>query len=85
MYLYKRMLIISLTEHKSMENCLFRDEYCFSSYVLSPILLSFVENFKNGVAYKRLTYKTRANSNLDPHQSNFLANKAVRLLLGLYV
>ena len=37
--------------HKSMENCLFRDKYSFSSYVLSPILLSFMENFKTGVAY----------------------------------
>ena len=44
-----------------------------------------MEKFKTGVAYKRLTYKTRANSNLNADQSNFLANKTVRLLLGLYV
>ena len=37
--------------HKSMENCLFRDKYSFSSYVLSRILHSFMENFKTGVAY----------------------------------
>ena len=71
--------------HNSMENCLFRDKYSFSSYVLSRILLSFMENFKTGLAYKRLTYKARANSNLNAYQSNFLANKTVRLLLGLYV
>ena len=34
-----------------------------------------MENFKTGVAYKRLTYKTRANSNLNADQSNFFANK----------
>ena len=57
-----------------MENCLFRDKYFFSSYVLSLILLSLMENFKTGGAYKRLTKKTRANSNLKADQSNFLAN-----------
>ena len=55
-----------------MENCLLRDKYSFSSKVLSRILLSFVENFKTGVAYKTLTYKTVANSNLNAGQSNFL-------------
>ena len=44
-----------------------------------------MENFKTGVAYKRLTYKTCANSNLNADQSNFLTNKTVRLLLGLNV
>ena len=58
-----------------MENCLFRDKCFFSSYVLSRILLSLIENFKTGGAYKRLTKKkTRANSNLKADQSNFLAN-----------
>ena len=42
-------------------------------------------NFKAGVAYKTLTYKIRANSNLNAGRSNFLANKTVRHLLGLYV
>ena len=60
--------------HKSIENCLFRDKYSFSSYVLSRIVLSFLDNFKTDVAYKRLTYKTRANSNLNADQSNFLTN-----------
>ena len=40
-----------------MENCLFRGKYLFSSEVLSQILLSFIVNFKTGVAYKRLTLK----------------------------
>ena len=44
-----------------------------------------MEHFKAGVAYKRLTYKVRANSNLNADQSNFLASKTARLLLGLYV
>ena len=30
-----------------------------------------MKNFKTGVAYKRLTYKTHANSNLNADQSNF--------------
>ena len=44
-----------------------------------------MENFKAGVAYKRVTYKTRANSNFNADQSNFLANEIVTLLLGLYM
>ena len=44
-----------------------------------------MKNFKTGVAYKRLTYKTRANSDINANQSNFLANETVGLLLGLYV
>ena len=59
--------------HKSTENCLFRDKY-YVSYVLSRVVFSFMENFKTDVAYKRLTYKTRANSNLNADQSNFLTN-----------
>ena len=44
-----------------------------------------MENCKTGVAYKTLTYKTRANSNLNADQSNFLANETVMLVLELYV
>ena len=49
------------------------------------MLLSFMENFKTSVAYKRPTSKTCAKSNLNTDQSNFLAHRTVRLLLGLYV
>ena len=84
-FIQKNVYLIHNYVHKSMENCFFRDKYSFSSQLLSGILLSFMENFKAGVAYKRLTYRTRANSDLDADESNFLANKTVRLLLGLYV
>ena len=42
-------------------------------FFLSRILLSFMESFKTAVAYKRKTYKTRTNSNLNADQSNCLA------------
>ena len=71
-FMQKNAYYIRNYVHKSMENCLLRDKYSFSSKVLSRILLSFVENFKNGVAYKTLTCKTVANSNLNAGQSNFL-------------
>ena len=38
--------------HKSTENCFFRYNYSFSSYVLSRILLNFMESFKTDVANK---------------------------------
>ena len=60
--------------HKYMKNSLFREKYSFSSYVLSRILLSFMEKFTTGVADKKLTYKTHANSNFNGDQSTFLAN-----------
>ena len=44
-----------------------------------------MENFKTGVANKRLTYKKHANSNLNVERNNFLASKIVGLVLGLCV
>ena len=44
-----------------------------------------MKNFKTGVAYERLTYKTGANSDIKADQSNFDANKTVMLYLELYV
>ena len=44
-----------------------------------------MENFKTGVANKRLTYKKHANSNLNAERNNFLASEIVGLVLGLCV
>ena len=75
MCLYKRMLIISITMCIDLwKTAFFRDKYSFSSWDLSQILLSFMEKFKTGVGCKRLTEGTRANSNSNGDQSNFLGN-----------
>ena len=75
MHLYKTMLILSITITMCINlwktvcseiNIPFLLKFCLGYY--------FLENFKTDVAYKRLTYKTCANSNLNADQSNFLAN-----------
>ena len=57
--------------------------------VLSRILLSFSlifwEIFRVVLLIKNLLIKKRANSNLNVDRNNFLANKTVRLILGLYL
>ena len=77
MRLYKRIFIISLTMSRNP----------WKTYVYSEmnIFLNLFENFKTGVAFKRLACKKRANSNLIADRSNFLVNKTARLFLELYM
>ena len=73
-FIQKNAYYIHNYVYKSTENCLFQEKYSFSSEVLFRILLSFMETFKTGVAYKRLKYQALVNSNLNADQSSFLAN-----------
>ena len=90
-----------------MENCFFWDKsilfLSFVSNIAHPVAYLFPNifgNFKIGVAYKRLAYKKRANSNTIADRNNklsvqiltqsqieiinFFANETVMVVLELY-
>ena len=80
MYLYKKNIDhIHNYVQKSM-NCSFLSVTSF----VSDIALLFLNLWEN-LLVKDLLTKKRSNSNLNADRSNFLANRTVRLVLGLYV
>ena len=71
MYLYKIMLIVSITMCLNLWKAV-----CSETNIpfFRKFYLGYYFALKIGVACKRLTYKIRANSNFNTDQSNFPAN-----------
>ena len=79
MYLYKRIYVKLLVP---------RQTFLFFLCSVSDVAFLFdnlSENLRLVLLIKDLLIKKHVNSNLNTYQSNFLANKTVRLVLGLYV
>ena len=79
MYLYKRIYVKLLVP---------RQTFLFFLCSVSDVAFLFdnlSENLRLVLLIKDLLIKKHVNSNLNTDQSNFLANKTVRLVLGFYV
>ena len=88
-FIQKNIYHIHTYVHKSIENCLFKDKFPFSSSVLSRILPSFPLIFwkilRLLLLIKDLLIKKCANCSFNANRCNFLVNKIVRFVLGFYV
>ena len=76
MFLYKRILYVKLL----CSHINFPFMFCNGCCLVFPYSFGI---FQTSAAHGRLSYLKHVNSNLNADQSNFLANKTVRLTLEL--